>query len=269
MLIFVLSAALSHQGLVKSNPETLETGASRVNELGVRLADKSKGKKKKPKSTDAADEDQRQDASDSQGGSRGDSSASARVKKAAGVAVGGGAVVGSAGGFDIEGYWAANSTLQLGVAYMSGQKDLGTIDDANYTVSDFGVTAQMALVRARYFFANSFNGSLLLGQRLIHGRATIESKTSSDRVVFEVNSSSTVFGVTVGNHWAWANGLTIGADWYGYYLPLASSSSSSTTTEGTISAAHQQVADDAEKAAEELGKTPNDQALVATLGYMF
>lgn len=236
---------------------------------------KLKTKQKKVKPTTEEEQTETQAEDDSEGemplkGPKTGSQSERRSSKKFGSAVGFGFVIGgSALGTDLEGYWFQSKNLSLGLGYMSANSELEKIEDADFTTENFRLSAQLIGLRSRYFFGESFNMSAFLGQRVIRATVTIQSKSSTDKVDLAITTNSLMFGITVGNHWVLANGLTLGADWIGYFVPLDSSSKSTTKTEGRVTAVHDELAKESAEGAADVGKAPNGQLLVATIGYSF
>ncbi len=196
LLWTVALAALCFAPLAKADDVTLADGKKTKN------AASSKGSASKKKEKD-----------DSSSGSGSRTSAEARTGHQFGVMAGGGQVVGSINGADVEGYWMPSPSMQVGLAYMQGSEDLGTLEDTQFVTDDFGINAKLIVARFRYFIGNTFNLSAVLGERLINAHATISSKTTTDQVKLDINSNSTVVGLTIGNHWTYDFGMTLGVDY--------------------------------------------------------
>lgn len=188
------------------------------------------------------------------------------------VAGGGGGVMGGVTGGTLEGAYVLSSLLQVGGGFAAGSEDLNagsTGNTSDITITNDKIGAKLFFAKARFFVGNSFNVASVLSYRIISATADIKTTDGANEVDMEVKSSSITVGLTIGNHWAFDNGLTIGADWIGYHYPVSSSAKTATTTKGALSQAETSFADDTQKLGEDLGKIAHTQVLVGTLGFLF
>lgn len=226
-----------------------------------------KNKKKKPKNadTDAAASDEPA-APPSNGGTW-----EVRSRKKVWVAAGGGNVLGGITGGNVEGAYEMGPALQVGGGVALGSQDI-PLDDANdqvVKVDEAKIGGTLFFAKGRYFFGNSFNVAGVLSYRVITASAKINTVDGTSGLDMEVKSTSITAGVTIGNHWAFNNGLTLGADWIGYHIPLTSGAKTTTTTRGVLTGSSDEFAKDTQDAGETLGKTAHAQLLVATIGFLF
>ena len=143
-------------------------------------------------------------------------SAQARSTKVAGGAVDAGYAFGGISGFGLRGFYNRFHNWQLGLQYLSAKQDLASqVSETQGTKIDNATLAiSLISLHARYFFGNSFNMYVGLGQRTI----TYDLKVSvagdpSTYIRGTGISISNVLGFGLGNQWAWNNGFFIGGDW--------------------------------------------------------
>ncbi len=187
--------------------------------------------------------------------------------------VGGGFIVFPVTGLGLSGAYTLSPRLTLGLSYLTGSvtmndEELDSSSRDARTTSRLEVDASLLLLQARFFVGNSFYVTALAGQRQLEARINVDT-IYGDGVSDKINVNSAVVGASIGNEWTFANGLTLGADWIGLTVPVASSVSSSTGSYGTVSERQKELAADGEDAAESLGKTTTALGLVSSIGLRF
>jgi hypothetical protein len=190
-----------------------------------------------------------------------------REQKSVGLLFGGGLLAGSIPGPSLDIYYNLGSKIQLGINYGAGSTNIDLSDSEFSSSGKIGVS--LAAARLRWFMWNNFNTSLLVGMRTVDYSISISSKTSANTVDGEVKTQSVVAGITIGNHWSFESGFTIGCDWFGYIMPLSSKSDSATVTSGDVSVAQEELAETFSESGEELGSTATMQGLIFTVGWAF
>ncbi len=85
-----------------------------------------------------------------------------------------------------------------------------------------GMSVQ-AVLGSRYVFWNSFTLSAGLGYRQVvaNYKLAVESTSRLSEASGTTVAKSLVFQSSLGNHWTFANGWTLGIDWLGLALPFA------------------------------------------------
>jgi len=193
-----------------------------------------------------------------------------------GAALRGGLVLGTIPGGGLDVYYPASKKLQLGVQYLVGQEkftddadDALSIDDT--ITSDATLTAQTAMLRARYFLWSSLNLSAGIGQRLVDWEINVvEERDDGLEIHTRGNVSSTVINLCLGNTWQFDSGFFIGADWVGYQVVIIQGkASSSTETNGFPSADAEEMAEDNEQLGKDLGATNAVQLPLLNIGWQF
>jgi hypothetical protein len=165
---------------------------------------------------------------------------------------------------------ARNPSLQYGLLLMTGGTDLRDRVDDNDAVEleRFAATGQLALARVRYFPGNNFFLSAGAGLRRIAFEMNVADRQDAARVESSAQATSVVIAASIGNQWTWPNGFFLGADWFGYAVPVANSYSSHVDTEGTATDDLDDLSRIVDDSARQLGEVPSSMVLVLELGWM-
>ncbi len=182
-----------------------------------------------------------------------------------------GAMGPSSAGFGIEAYKLIDGNMQIGGTLMSGSGSSASDIQAkskNFSfVSKADITSTLVAAQARWFFSNSFEGGALAG--IATNKIDYEIGYSSQPVAGTVKSTSVVAGGFIGNHWTFDSGFTIGCDWVGFMVPLASSFSESSTTSSSASADDIQLRDDVITSSKDHLASPYAIGLLLSVGGHF
>jgi hypothetical protein len=154
---------------------------------------------------------------------------------------------------------------------MTGSENLDDeVDNTDTVVVDeFRSTAQLALLRLRWFPSPTFFVSAGAGVRRLSFHIAISDREDAGRAITEAEATSLVASTSIGNQWSWSNGFFLGADWIGYTVPLVKTYSSRVETEGAATDELSSLSATAEDAARELGSVPSILLLVVEAGLRF
>lgn len=143
--------------------------------------------------------------------------------------------------------------------------------DAPYVDSDMSMTSQLAQVGGRFFMGETFNIRAGVTYRKIVFDLKLEAIDGSSSVDEKISSVSLAGHFTIGNTWSMDNGkYFIGCDWFGVAVPFVSNKGTSeTTTTGIPDSTLNEIADDAEDAAEKIGKITTYSFLNLHVGMFF
>ncbi|MEI6399610.1 MAG: hypothetical protein WCO71_12650, partial [Pseudomonadota bacterium] len=128
-------------------------------------------------------------------------------------------------GIGVEGYKMLDGNLQIGGTVMAGGGDVsGDVSNpAGHSSTSDTVKMWETIVagQARWFFGNSF----ALGASVGYQDSTVEYGVGPSRptsnVDGSINGRAVFIGGSIGNHWTYDNGFTIGCDWLGFMVPIA------------------------------------------------
>ena len=200
------------------------------------------------------------------------SSTYARSIKSGSVALRYGNIIGGLSGAGGDAYWFHPSGWQLGGAAYTASTDLKSSikeDSSAVRLNKAKVDGSLILIQGRYYLGNSFHLTGGIGQRTIRADFDAESTVTSDRILIDVEVSSWVLQMAIGNTWFWTNGFFIGADWIGYAYPLSSTRKVSSHATGAVSASLKDIQKTGEDLADTLGKTGSGMVLVLNVGFAF
>lgn len=127
-------------------------------------------------------------------------------------------------GLGVEGYKMTDGNLQIGGTIMAGAGDInGQVSDpAGHSSTSDTVAMFEYLVagQARWFFGNSFALGAMAGYQSSQVSYGVGPSRPTSNVDGSIKGEALIIGGSIGNHWTYGNGFTIGCDWLGFMVPL-------------------------------------------------
>ncbi len=182
-----------------------------------------------------------------------------------------GLIVNTIGGGGGEFFFPQSKDLHYGVTLMIGSSDqsgkIGDNDSAK--ISTYEVSANLILAGLRYFMWDTLYAYGGIGMRSLNTSYEVSGTSSSDKVSGDVNGSSVIAHLSVGNLWVWDSGLFVGADWVGYSVPLSSSYAKTVDQEAVVGSDTKKLQEAVESAGMTASQGGSYQVLVLNAGYLF
>ena len=173
--------------------------------------------------------------------------------------------------FGAQASFNANKNVQTGLSFLAGGGDykekIGKSEGVN--IDKLMITGWEADFYFRYFIGNSFALKSGIGYRNLSVDYRSSSSTQNFVLDLKLQISSIVVPMFIGNHWTLDNGLTLGCDWIGAFIPVSGKSTASTTLTGASSG----IVESLNNKMQDLGKKLSNQVsytlLVIGVGYQF
>lgn len=159
---------------------------------------------------------------------------------------------------------ALKPNLRLGLTYLGGSKSVSS--SIGTTTMEASLSGMAVYGYARYYFGNSFNAFSGLGYR----SAIINYKIAGGTFSLDgkLNIQSVTIPLFLGNAWTWKNGLTIGCDWIGAFVPIGGSAKS--TLDGNLTSSESdELNQDIVDLGNKLAKTTTLTLLLTSIGLAF
>ncbi len=174
--------------------------------------------------------------------------------------------------YGVGGTFMLNQDMQLGFNVLTGSDSLPELPEEDLVeVTQADLSGMAVYGHMRYFFGDTFYVLGGLGYRSATFDYKIEDKTSNDYLKGDLEISSVIAPIAIGNQWNWDGGLIVGVDWLTYMLALSGSSEGSTETTfgGATGADVEALNDDMVEVGDQLSKTSTLTLALVYIAYGF
>jgi len=170
--------------------------------------------------------------------------------------------------YGAEAFWQIKKELSVGGMFLLGSESLNKTNAG--LVSKGGISSYQFSAQSRFYVMNNFAINGGLAYRMISATVTVEDQfDSSNFVTAGFDANSIALNASIGNHWTWTNGFTVGCDWIGWQQVISSSYSTNVSGGGFASSATSDALPMVEIIAKEVSQASLLQLLMVSVGFMF